>query len=72
MQVLRDHFSGEENSSRRIAEVENLQKSLHFKYERSTIFEIFLTKCQKIYSIFDDENEAIDEKVTVRFLFKAV
>ena len=35
-------------------------------------FELFLTKCQKMYSIFEEEGEAMDEDAKIRFLFKRV
>ena len=35
MQALRDHFSGEGNASRNIAEAERLRENLHYKNERA-------------------------------------
>ena len=72
MQALRDHFKGEGNATRRIAEAERLRESLHYKNERSLSFEVFLTKCQKMFNIYRDENEEMDEKAKIRFLFKSV
>ena len=43
MKALRDHFKGEGNATRRIAEAERLHESLHYKNERSLSFEVFLT-----------------------------
>ena len=51
MKALRDHFFGEGNTSKRMTEAERMKETLHYKSERSLIFENFLTKCQKIYNI---------------------
>ena len=72
MKALRDHFKGEGNATRRIAEAERLRESLHYKNERSLSFEVFLTKCQRMFNIYRDENEEMDEKAKIRFLFKSV
>ena len=53
MQALRDHFSGEGNFTRRIIEADRMKKSLHYKNERSSSFEMHLTKCQKMLNIYD-------------------
>ena len=72
MIALRNHFAGEGNATRRIAVAETLETSLHYKNERSLPFETFLTKCQKMFTIYSDEGEERDEKAKIRFLFKAV
>ena len=72
MVALRNHFSGEGNATRRIAVAETLEATLHYKNERSLPFEAFLTKCQKMFTIYSDEGEAKDEKAKIRFLFKSV
>ena len=72
MKALRDHFSGEGNSTRRIAEAERLRESLHYKSERSLSFEMFLTKCQKMFNIFEQQNEPMEEEAKIRFLFKKI
>ena len=63
MQALCDHFSGEGNSTRRIAEADRMKKSLHYKNKRSLSFEFFLTKCQKMFNIYEKEGEPILEDV---------
>ena len=72
MQALRDHFSGEGNSTRIIAEADRMNKSLHYKNKRSLSFEIFLTKCQKMFNIYDKEVEPMLEDVKLRFLFDRI
>ena len=69
MQALRDHFSGKDNSTRRIAEADRMKKSLHYKNKRSLSFEMFLTKCQKMLNIYDNEGEPMLEDAKLRFLF---
>ena len=72
MKVLRDHFTGEGNTTRNIAEADRLKDSLHYNNERSMTFENFLTQCQKMYNICDKEEEPMSDKAKVRFLFKSV
>ena len=62
MQALRDHFYGEGNATKIIIEAERLQVYLHYKSERLMTFDLFFTKCQKIFSIFRYKNEEMDEK----------
>ena len=45
MKALKDHFLDEENATRSLGLAEGLQSSLHYKNERSMVFEIFLTQC---------------------------
>ena len=69
MQALRDHFAGEGNASRRIAEADRLQKHLHYKSEKAMSFETFLTQCQKMYHIYETEGDPWKEDKKIRFLF---
>ena len=72
MKALRNHFAGEGNASRNKAEADRLMESLHYKSERAMNFEIFLTQCQKMYNIFEKEDEPMPEDAKIRFLFKRV
>ena len=72
MKALRDHFAGEGNVTRRIAEAERLRDSLHYKNERSLSFKPFLTKSQKMFNIFEKHGEGMEEDAKIRFLFKNV
>ena len=72
MKALRDHFSGEGNATRRIAEADRLKDTLHYKNERSLPFETFLTRCEKMYNIYEQHKEAMKEDAKIRFLFKKV
>ena len=72
MKALRNHFSGEGNTSRNKAEADKLKESLHYKNERAMTFEIFFTQCQKMYNIYDKEEEAMSEDAKIRFLFKRI
>ena len=47
MKDLRDHFSGEGNTSRNISEAERLRETLQYKNERTMYFETFLTNMEK-------------------------
>ena len=70
MQALRDHFSGEGNVTRRIAEAERLRDTLVYKNERNLTFETYITKCEKMYNIFENHGEKMEEDAKMRFLFK--
>jgi hypothetical protein len=72
LKALRDHYSGEGNTSRRIAAAERLRDSLHYKNERALPFSSFLDKLQKMFNIFKEENEEITEQAKVRMLLKKV
>jgi len=72
MAALRDHFQGEGNVTRRIAEAERLRDALHYKNERSLSFETFLTKCQKMFNIFEKNGEGMEEDAKIRFVFKQI
>ena len=72
MKKLRDHFSGEGNTTRRIAEADRIKETLHYKNERSLPFEAFLTKCEKMYNIYAQHGEVMAEDAKIRFLFKKV
>ena len=72
MQALRNHFAGEGNATRNLAEAERLYQSIHYKNERAMNFEVFLTQCQRMFNIFDKEGEAMAEEAKVRFLFRKI
>ena len=72
MKVLRDHFLGEGNATRSLALAEQLWESLHYNTERSMTFETFLTQCQRMFNIFQQEEEPMHEDANIRFLFKAI
>ena len=72
MKALRDHFAGEGNATRSLAEAERLKDTLHYKSERAMPFETFLTNCQKMFFIFDKEGEPLTEEAQIRFLFKSI
>lgn len=72
MKALRDHFLGEGNATRSLASAESLRATLHYKNERSMAFETFLTQCQRMFNIFNQENEPMSEDAKIRFLFQAI
>jgi hypothetical protein len=52
VQALRNHYQGEGNASRRIAEAERLRNNLHYKSERAMPFQTFLIKAQHMFNCF--------------------
>ena len=72
MQALRNHFAGEGNATRNLADAERLYQSIHYKNERAMSFETFLTQCQRMFNIFDKEGEGMSEEAKVRFLFRKI
>ena len=72
MIALRRHYAGEGNSTRRIADAKRLQASLHYKTERALPFNKFLDSLQKMFTIFEDENEPLTERAKVDELLSKV
>jgi hypothetical protein len=72
MQALRAHFAGEGNASRNKADADRLKESLHYRNERSMSFEVFLTNCQKMFNIYEQEGEPMADDAKTRFLFKKI
>jgi hypothetical protein len=68
MKALRDHYSGEGNTSRRIAVAERIRDTLHYKNERAMPFSGFLDKLQKMFNIFEEEKEEITDQANIRRL----
>ena len=72
MKALQTHFAGEGNASRTLADADRLKETLHYKNERAMTFETFLTNLQKMFNIYDKENEVVPEDQQVRILFKKI
>ena len=72
MTLLRNHYSGEGNTSRRIAVSKKTRDSLHDKSERAMSFSSFLDKLQKMFNIFIEEGEPMSETANVHLLLKKV
>jgi hypothetical protein len=72
MIALCNHYSGEGNTSRRIAIAERTRDTLHYKSERAMSFSSFLNKLQVMFNIFEEESEEITEPAKVRMLLKKV
>ena len=72
MKVLRDHFDGEGNATRRISHGEKLRETLHYLGERKMKFETFLTKAQKMFNIYAKHQEPFTEPAKIRFLFSKI
>ena len=72
MKALRDHYQGEGNQTRRIGDAERMRDSLHYKSEAAMPFSTFLSKCQKMFNLFEQTNEAYVEAAKIRFLFDKI
>ena len=72
MIALRKHYSGGSNTSRQIAAAERIRDTLHYKNERAMLFSSFLDKMQKMFNIFEEENEVTSEQAKVQMLLKKV
>ena len=72
MKALRNQFRREGNDTMKTSEVERLCESLQYKNESSMAFELFLTKCQKMYNIFEEEGEKMEDYSKTCFIFKQV
>ena len=72
MIALRKHYSGEGNTSRCIADAEKIRDNLYYKNERAMQFSAFLDKLQRMFNIFEEENEEVSEQAKVCMLLKKV
>ena len=72
MIVLRNHYAGEGNTSRRIAMAERIRDSLHYKNERAMPFSGFLDKLQKMFNIFEELGEPVQEQAKIRILLAKI
>ncbi len=69
---MRRHYAGEGNSTRRIADAKRLQATLHYETERALPFSKFLDSLQKMFTIFEDENEPLTKRAKVDKLLSKV
>ncbi len=72
MMALRRHYAGEGNSTRRIADAKKIQTTLHYKTERALPFNKFLDSLQRMFTIFEEENEPLTERAKVDELLTKV
>lgn len=72
MIALQNDYSGKGNTSRRIAIAERTQDTLHYKSKRALPFSSFLDKRQKMFNIFDKQDESIPDSAKVCLLLKKV
>jgi hypothetical protein len=72
MIALRRHYAGEGNSTRRISDAKKIQNTLHYKTERALPFNKFLDSLQKMFTIFEEENEPLTERAKVDELLTKV
>jgi len=70
--ALRRHYAGEGNSTRRISDAKRIQSTLHYKSERALPFNKFLDSLQKMFTIFEEENEPLSERAKVDELLTKV
>ena len=72
MTELRRHYAGEGNSTRRISDAKKIQSTLHYKSERALPFSKFLDTLQRMFTIFEEENEPLTERAKVDELLTKV
>jgi outer membrane murein-binding lipoprotein Lpp len=72
MLALRRHYAGEGNSTRRIGDAKRIQSTLHYKSEHALAFNKFLDTLQKMFTIFEEENEPLSERAKVDELLTKV
>ena len=66
------HYAGEGNSTRRIADAKRIQNTLHYKTEQALPFNKFLDSLQRMFTIFEEENEPLTERAKVDELLTKV
>ena len=59
MKLFSDHFDGEDYTTRNIYKLYKLCNYLHYKNGSSMEFELFNTKCHKMYRIFEEEGKSM-------------
>ena len=72
MTALKRHYAGEGNSTRLIAGAKKIQTTLHYKTERAFPFNKFLDSLQRMFIIFEEENEPLTERAKVDKLLTKV
>ena len=72
MESLRNHFRGAGNKSRRIAEATRLMETLHYRNEKALAFNVFISKAKKMFNIFDECGEGLQETRKLRFLWENI
>jgi hypothetical protein len=71
--ALRRHYAGEGNSTHCISDAKRIQSStLHYKSEWALPFNKFLDSLQKMFTIFEEENEPLSECAKVDELLTKV
>ena len=70
IKALRAHFNGRGNETRRLGEANKLKKTLHYKNERAMPFDSFLSKCQEMFTIFEECKQPIYDKQKLDFLLE--
>ena len=70
IKALREHYRGKGNQTRRITDAERLRDTLHYKGESSMPFATFLSKCQKMFNLYEQTEEPMTEAAKLRFLFE--
>ena len=72
MIALRRHYAGEGNCTRRIGDAKKIQNFLHYRTERALPFNKFLDSLQRMFTIFEEENEPLSERAKVDELLTKV
>ena len=72
MKVLRAHYRGEGNTTRRIGDAERLRDTLHYKSEGAMPFGTFLSKCQNMFNMFVQVGEPYTDAMQTRFLLEKI
>ena len=66
------HYSGEGNVNHSASTADCLQETFHYKSEREFSFNTFLDRMHKMFNIFCDKGEQMDDSTQVREIFRRV
>jgi hypothetical protein len=72
MIALRRPYAGEGHLTRCISDAKKIQATLHYKTERALPFNKFLDSLQRMFTIFEEENEPLTERAKVDELLAKV
>lgn len=69
---LRAYYGGRGNQTRQVSRADTLNKSLHYRGERSMRFEDFSSHMREMFNIYDLQGEPLTEAAKVRTLLQRI
>jgi len=70
MGALIAHYKGPGNLTRRLTEAARMSTTLHYKTEGAMPFDTFISKCKKMFNMYEEAGEPFHESAKLRFLLE--